>query len=110
MNQPPWDWSGFSGVAFDVCNPTPQSVTFGFNMTDNTPENGSQTMDNSDSLGGEKIALYPQFCGSVPYAFQSPFSALLMGMQNPPSVPGYMLARGLARALIFPIFTPLNFS
>ena len=83
----PWNWSNFGGLAFDVCNPTGQTVALSLVMTDATPLNGadkSHVADWSAPVGADS-------CGTMLTLFQNSPSPLSMGMQGGPPVPGYIV-------------------
>lgn len=84
---PPWNWSDQGGLAFDVCNPTGQTVNVHVLMTDATPLNGSDKTHVADWAA----PLAANSCGTMLVPFQNPPSPLSMGMQAPPPLPGYIL-------------------
>jgi hypothetical protein len=84
---PPWNWSGQGGLAFDVCNPTGQTVNVHVLMTDTTPLNGGDKTHVADWTA----PLAANSCGTMLTPFQNLPSPLSMGMQFAPPLPGYIL-------------------
>ena len=84
---PPWNWSGLGGLAFDVCNPSGQTLNLYVVMTDATPFNGADKSDVADW----GAALDANSCGTMLTLFQNPPPPLSMGMQVAPPVPGYIV-------------------
>src|SRR5271157_3925647 len=80
----PRDWSAFGGLAFDVYNPTSDSITLKLRIDDDTSANGSAPHSALQTvmIGGHSGT-------SALFLFSSSTSPFAMGMQAGPPVVGY---------------------